>query len=185
MKSKTTAYLLWLFLGLIGGHKFYLNKPGMGVLYLLTCGLFFVGWFIDLFTLGRQVDQYNHPENYPSPAPYRSASPSPKIPSPEEINDRHRELGIPPGRVFHIVYEDANGNVTERDIEILKISERGDDLYIHAFCHLRLEVRRFLESRIIAISVGGQPIEDIKVYLNQDFNPPSAEDLAKLALDID
>jgi TM2 domain-containing membrane protein YozV len=26
MKSKMTAYLLWLFLGLWGGHKFYLKK---------------------------------------------------------------------------------------------------------------------------------------------------------------
>jgi hypothetical protein len=59
MKSKTTAYLLWLFFGLFGAHKFYLKKTGMGILYLLTAGLFFIGWIIDLFTLGRQVDQYN------------------------------------------------------------------------------------------------------------------------------
>ena len=31
----------------------------MGVLYLLTGGLFFIGWFIDLFTLPSQVDLYN------------------------------------------------------------------------------------------------------------------------------
>lgn len=59
MKSKTTAYLLWFFLGLLGVHKFYLNKTGMGILYFFTCGLFFIGWFIDLFTLGSQVDVYN------------------------------------------------------------------------------------------------------------------------------
>jgi hypothetical protein len=64
MKSKTTAYLLWLFLGLLGAHKFYLKKTGMGILYLFTAGLFFIGWIIDLFTLGRQVDQHN--KNSPS-----------------------------------------------------------------------------------------------------------------------
>ncbi|WP_419698655.1 NINE protein [Mucilaginibacter sp. NFX135] len=59
MKSKSTAYILWFFLGLIGVHKFYLNKTGMGILYFFTCGIFFIGWFIDLFTLGSQVDTYN------------------------------------------------------------------------------------------------------------------------------
>lgn len=59
MKSKTTAYLLWFFLGLWGAHKFYLNKTGMGILYFFTFGIFGIGWFIDLFTLGGQVDTYN------------------------------------------------------------------------------------------------------------------------------
>jgi hypothetical protein len=58
-RKKTTVYLLWLFLGIIGGHKFYLKKSGMGFLYLITLGLFFIGWFIDLFTLGKQVDDFN------------------------------------------------------------------------------------------------------------------------------
>lgn len=59
MKSKGVAYLLWFFLGLIGIHKFYLGKIGMGILYLLTGGIFGIGWFIDLFTLGNQVDIAN------------------------------------------------------------------------------------------------------------------------------
>ena len=59
MKSKGVAYLLWLFCGLIGAHKFYLGRPFMGILYLCTGGLFTVGWFFDLFTLGRQVDLAN------------------------------------------------------------------------------------------------------------------------------
>jgi TM2 domain-containing membrane protein YozV len=59
MKSKTVAYLLWFFFGLWGFHKFYLGKVGIGILYLFTFGLFFIGWFIDLFTLGTQVDTYN------------------------------------------------------------------------------------------------------------------------------
>ena len=31
----------------------------MGLLYFFTAGIFGIGWFIDLFTLGSQVDQYN------------------------------------------------------------------------------------------------------------------------------
>ena len=59
MKSKGIAYLLWFFFGLFGFHKFYLGKVGVGILYFFTFGVFGVGWFIDLFTLGTQVDTYN------------------------------------------------------------------------------------------------------------------------------
>jgi len=59
VKSKGVAYLLWFFLGIFGAHRFYLEKIGTGILWLLTCGLFGVGWFIDLFILGSEVDTYN------------------------------------------------------------------------------------------------------------------------------
>jgi TM2 domain-containing membrane protein YozV len=59
IKSKGVAYLLWFFLGIFGAHRFYLEKIGTGILYLLTGGIFGIGWLIDLFTLGGQVDTYN------------------------------------------------------------------------------------------------------------------------------
>ncbi|HEY5125193.1 MAG TPA: NINE protein [Ignavibacteria bacterium] len=59
MKSKGVAYLLWFFFGIFGAHKFYLGKVGIGIIYLLTGGLFFIGLIYDLFTLGNQVDVYN------------------------------------------------------------------------------------------------------------------------------
>jgi hypothetical protein len=59
MKSKSTAYILWFFLGIIGAHKFCLNKTGIGILYFFTFGIFGIGWLIDLFTLGSQVDTFN------------------------------------------------------------------------------------------------------------------------------
>lgn len=40
MKSKSTAVLLAIFLGGIGAHKFYLERPGFGVLYLMFCWTF-------------------------------------------------------------------------------------------------------------------------------------------------
>jgi hypothetical protein len=57
--SVGVAYVLWLLLGLIGAHYFYMGKIGVGVLYLLTGGLLGVGWFIDLFTLKGQVERLN------------------------------------------------------------------------------------------------------------------------------
>ncbi len=59
MKKKSVAYLLWLLVGIFGGHCFYLGKVGKGVLYLCTGGLFLIGWLFDLFSLGNQVDLYN------------------------------------------------------------------------------------------------------------------------------
>ena len=53
------AYLLWFFFGFLGIHKFYLDKIALGVIYIFTGGLFFFGWFVDLFTLPSQVDLYN------------------------------------------------------------------------------------------------------------------------------
>jgi TM2 domain-containing membrane protein YozV len=40
MKDKNSAGLLALFLGGFGGHKFYLEQTGLGVLYLLFCWTF-------------------------------------------------------------------------------------------------------------------------------------------------
>jgi TM2 domain-containing membrane protein YozV len=40
MKSRSTAILLAIFLGGLGIHKFYLNKPLWGVIYLLFCFTF-------------------------------------------------------------------------------------------------------------------------------------------------
>lgn len=50
-RSRLVALLLCVFLGLLGAHKFYLGKFGMGILYLFTYGFFGVGWLIDIFIL--------------------------------------------------------------------------------------------------------------------------------------
>jgi len=40
-KSTGAAYLIWLFLGGLGGHRFYLGRTGSGIIMLL---LSIVGW---------------------------------------------------------------------------------------------------------------------------------------------
>lgn len=50
-KNKWVSFLLCIFLGYLGAHKFYEGKAGMGILYLLTMGLFGIGWFIDCIIL--------------------------------------------------------------------------------------------------------------------------------------
>lgn len=39
-KSKGTAIILALFLGGLGGHKFYLDRAGQGILYVIFCWTF-------------------------------------------------------------------------------------------------------------------------------------------------
>lgn len=51
LKSRWVAFFLCLFAGYLGAHKFYVGKAGMGVLYLLTLGLFGFGWAIDTIVL--------------------------------------------------------------------------------------------------------------------------------------
>lgn len=50
-RNKWVAFLLCLFLGFVGAHKFYEGKAGMGIVYILTAGLFGIGWFIDCISL--------------------------------------------------------------------------------------------------------------------------------------
>ena len=45
MKSKTTAGVLALLLGGLGLHKFYLNKPVQGLLYIIFCWTLIPGIF--------------------------------------------------------------------------------------------------------------------------------------------
>jgi TM2 domain-containing membrane protein YozV len=61
MKEKEVwvAYLLWFLLGLLGVHKFYLGKMGWGILYIVTGGLFLIGWLVDVFTSPSQVRRCN------------------------------------------------------------------------------------------------------------------------------
>jgi TctA family transporter len=57
-----TAFGLWLacLFGLCGIHRFYLNRPGTGILYLLTFGLFGIGQLVDLFRIPGIVRDENN-----------------------------------------------------------------------------------------------------------------------------
>jgi len=55
----TLAWILLTFFGLFGIHRFYLGKWLTGLLYLVTGGLFLVGYLYDYWTLNRQVSEAN------------------------------------------------------------------------------------------------------------------------------
>lgn len=57
-KNKWVSFVLCLFLGFLGAHKFYEGKIGMGILYLFTVGLFGVGVIIDLIVILTKPKEY-------------------------------------------------------------------------------------------------------------------------------
>ena len=56
----SVAWILLTFLGVFGGHRFYMGKWGTGLLYLLTLGLLGLGWLYDYWTLNAQISERNH-----------------------------------------------------------------------------------------------------------------------------
>ena len=60
-KSPDTILLTALigFLGISGIHRFLLNQIGMGILYLLTSGLCFIGTIVDLINYQRLALEFN------------------------------------------------------------------------------------------------------------------------------
>lgn len=57
--SKTIGYILWIF-GFTGAHRFYYGKPITGVIWLLTGGLFLIGWLVDLFLIPSMDRRADH-----------------------------------------------------------------------------------------------------------------------------
>ena len=55
----TIAWVLLTFLGLFGIHRFYMGKWFTGILYLLTAGLFLIGYLYDYCTLNSQISEIN------------------------------------------------------------------------------------------------------------------------------
>ncbi|MCK5410879.1 MAG: TM2 domain-containing protein [Gemmatimonadetes bacterium] len=72
LKRRSFAYLFWLFLGIFGVHRMYLNRVWTGMFMLLTGGGALIWWVVDFFLIPRMVFEQN------------------------TIQAQRRELGLPP-----------------------------------------------------------------------------------------
>jgi len=61
------AWILLVFLGFFGVHRLYMGKIWTGILYLLTFGLFGLGYIYDMWTLNDQVTLINGGAGQPPP----------------------------------------------------------------------------------------------------------------------
>lgn len=50
-KSRLIAFLLSIFLGWLGIHRFYVGKVGTGILWMLTLGMLGIGWLYDVIVI--------------------------------------------------------------------------------------------------------------------------------------
>jgi TM2 domain-containing membrane protein YozV len=53
------AWLLLMFLGIFGIHRFYMGKYITGAIYLVTGGIFGIGYVYDILTLNDQIAEQN------------------------------------------------------------------------------------------------------------------------------
>jgi TM2 domain-containing membrane protein YozV len=58
----SVAWVLLTFLGLFGVHRMYMGKWPTGILYLLTAGIFGLGYLYDFWTLNDQITLINASE---------------------------------------------------------------------------------------------------------------------------
>jgi len=53
------AWILLVYLGIFGVHRFYMRKWITGILWLCTGGLFTLGWLYDFWTLNQNISEQN------------------------------------------------------------------------------------------------------------------------------
>ncbi len=79
-----TNFLITLFLGWAGVHKFVEGKIGIGFLYLFTVGLFGIGWFIDIIIAAANIPYSN-----------KTSGGQNSLPSPNKISNEQNSLPSP------------------------------------------------------------------------------------------
>ena len=137
-KSKITAYILWLISGCgwLGFHRFYLGKKKTAILWIFTAGLCGIGLIYDLFTLSKQVDEYNgvrHSKKQKKEAvtkPEKKAEPSIKA-EPEK-----KEYKPPVFDENHnrIDYESSGMDLVPNE-DYCFITDGGKTYHSHTFCY--------------------------------------------------
>lgn len=105
--NDSKGVLIAIFLGWCGGYRFYKKQFALGILYLFTCGLFCIGWIVDIV------------------ASLSPASPDPAIAPLSEIARFHT-------KVVGVTYPTTQGGCSTRQ-EALGCMRRKDTLSVEYF----------------------------------------------------
>lgn len=117
--NKWVSLLLCIFLGYLGAHKFYERKYGMGVLYLVTLGLFGIGCFVDFVLILCKPNPYYVGKQVPSPET-SSLETASNIPTPVDmdtsITDSIFSVSIESNIVEKDIYQRTRGELPMADV---------------------------------------------------------------------
>ncbi len=91
MKDKTTALILSVLLGGLGVDRFYLGYTGMGVLKLLTGGLFGILWLIDIINIATGSLKPADGSEYASA---NTVKPAQAIPAKAELYENLKKMSV-------------------------------------------------------------------------------------------
>lgn len=78
--------------------------------------------------------------------------------------DNRKELNYTGEKEIEIEYSDMEGRKSKRKIYVLDVYQQNDTTYIHAFCHLRNEPRKFRLEQISKMY-----IEDAEIASPKDY----------------
>lgn len=154
MKSerKTTLLILAILVGYLGIHRFYAGKIASGILYLLTGGLFGIGWIVDVVLIAS--DKF---ENNQSTAQPVAAMPT------------QRTQSSPAGQT-RTLHTKVVG-VTKQNEDGKNIQDILKDLYDGCDLTLKRDPKNPYDPNAIKVYADGEHIG----YINRDL----ARDLAK------
>lgn len=120
-------FLACLFGGWFGLHKFMEKKIGIGILYLLTCGICGVGWIIDCIIYGSRVFKKSSTQKT-TPQPVETNKPepvqvstlqtiTPEIPTPKKT-ETHKVTGMTHhmDNIMNLASENYNYSLTKREL---------------------------------------------------------------------
>ena len=124
MMSPTANFILTLFLGPFGVHRFVRGEIGMGILYLCTGGLFGIGWIIDCVKAATGLQSNTTSQSVPI-TELPTVSPDGLIPKPDEIC--HYQGPASSTRTKNVVtgYESGNVGVSVRVAKGLSVRTGG------------------------------------------------------------
>jgi len=90
-----------------------------------------------------------------------------------------------PPMAFHLVYSDAQNQLSGRCVTLQSIKEEIADLRLWAYCHMRLAVRAFIASRVVEatdLSTGEVHEDGLSFFRNHPMlRPMTAEGIAAMS----